>query len=152
MIFIDRNLLRDLTFLYIVSSAARNHSPSLLASVEEKIAAALAPAEPRAAPIASELFPNARMSMSPFAVPSCCFTVARASTSIAFNPARLASSAWSSGWHVLRPCLQSDTRCGATPSVLASLVSFPPMPLAARVSSSLRSSSWVSVCCMLYPN
>lgn len=153
MIFIDRNLCADLTFLYIVFSPNSIHSAMWLGvGIDEKIAAALAPAEPSTPPVTSKLFPKARISKSPLAVPSCCFTVARASTSIASMPAMLAKSAWSSGWHVLCPCLQLDMRCGLTPSVFASFVSLPPSAFAALVSSSFSSSKCVSVCCMLYPN
>lgn len=150
MIFIDRSLCFNLTFLYIVFSPNSIHSAMWLgAGIDEKIAAALAPAEPRAPPVTRKLFPNARISKSPFAVPSCCFTVALASTSIAFIPAMLAKSAWSSGWHVFLPALQSHTRCGAIPRVLASLLSFPPMLFAALSMRSFSSVSSVSVCCIL---
>jgi len=40
-------------------------------TINKQIAAALAPAEPNAAPVACKLFPSARMSLSPRGVPSC---------------------------------------------------------------------------------
>lgn len=153
MIFINRNLCRDLTFLYIVSSAISvQRTSSLPVVVDEKIAAALAPAEPRTPPVTSKPFPKARISKSPLAVPSCCFTVALASTSIAFIPAMLAMRAWSSGWHVLRPDRQSDIRCRVTPRVAASLASLPPTCFAALSISSFSASSSSAVCCMAFSN
>lgn len=151
MIFINRNLCFDLTFLYIVFSPNSIHSAMWLgAGIDEKIAAALAPAEPSTPPVISKLFPKARISKSPFAVPSCCFTVALASTSIAFIPAMLAISAWSSGWHVLRPDLQSDIRCRVIPSVAASFASLPPTCFAALSISAFSASSSSAACCMAF--
>lgn len=150
MIFINRNLCFDLTFLYIVFSPSSTHSAMWLgAGIEEKIAAALAPAEPRTPPVTSKLFPNARISKSPLAVPSCCSTVALASISIAFIPAMLARTAWSSGWHVFRPCLQSLIRLDVVLSIFASWRSVPAACFALSISW-FSSSSWCASRFMSY--
>ena len=62
-------------------------------STIEKICAALAPAEPATAPVASKAFPKTFISRSPFALPSCFATVARAKVAIGSNPATEAISA-----------------------------------------------------------
>ena len=100
----------NFTFLYIVEHAT-SHPVRLSGIPDEKIAAALAPLEATTAVVATKVFPSARMSWSPFAVPSCFCTMALASHAVESSPATAAISATSSGGHGLVPFFQAQTCC-----------------------------------------
>lgn len=95
--------------------------------------AACAPAEALAAPIASNGFPRALRSISPFLEPSCLRSTALAISAMGSRPATAAISAQSSGDAFLWPWRQLLMVWNGTPRSLARFASVPAMDRALSI-------------------